>query len=1365
MMRITSTASFLVAFALAGHVAPAADLSDLRTVYGSLHQEAREREDCLVWYDFGRADAQALTFAPGPGKGTLTIVAGSLPEQQAAHIFYGKLMRQALEVPDSGFTLCCWLRVNDLEKVDRLGYKRTAGGVMATGSGYYDGWRLLVSPASSTLTFDLGRPEIGARRLSSSGHLTGGVWHHLAVTWDHETLAMWIDGELRAEAVVTMAYRPGPPGSWFRIGECDSGLGVLDFAIADVGIFSTVLPAEMLKRLGDPDLEFRKELTRFVTQVEPPATQAEEEAYRQKLAPLLALSGCEDSRTFRAVRGIVRLRVAESYRREQRPADARGAYRELADDETAPLHCRARAMLGLGDLHRDVREYSAARREYETTREFFVARHEAFRVAALERLRAVATLADGAPYRDTRQRRLERISQPALRLFVAPDGADGNPGTELRPFRTLECARDAVRELKERGPLPAGGVAVMLKGGVYRRESESFALSAEDSGTAGAPIIYQAVPGETPILRGGRAIHGFTPLADPVGKRRISAAAQPHVLQVDLRAAGVSDLGELRPRGRGIGITHDPDVPAHLELFFDGRPMSLARWPNDTPKMSERFTTVDVSAQETIRDHGRQVAREVDYFSYTDSRQDAWAAEPDAWVYGCWQYLFFGSYNQVTRIDPEKRRIHMDWNRKTPYELIRREFAHGAPYQGINLLCELDSPGEWYLERASGILFFWPPSDIDKSAAVVSVLEQPLITLDDVSRVVLRGLTLEAGRQHGIVVKGGESVLLAGCVLRNLGVTGVEIDGGAGHEVVGCDLAHLGDAGIRMSGGDIEGLMASEHLVENCHIHHYARWNRVGYQPAVGLRGVGNRVSHCLIHDAPHQAFCVDDNDNVVEYSEIHDVCHEAGDAGAYYMYGTSVQQALLERGQVIRYNYWHDLPHNESFKHVANASRRCIYIDSFNSNITVYGNIFRTFAARSGAVFFGVCDNRVENNVFHRCFTSVNLSDRTWLYERVNKPPGYPIDTALAKAAANPVWARRYPRLASFPPQAADTSVFLAGNVVARNIASECDTFISGSDRSIGLARIERNWTEGDPGLRDPDNGDFGLRPDAPVLAACGFEPLPLAEIGLYNDELRATWPVHHESGNYETLLVDEDGITRRPVGEMPVCHAQRLTAPITIDGRLDPAEWDGLDMSQAALIDRTPTAKPTMARSSRMWLRHDGECLYVALLNELNPGEEPRPKPAKGGSWWGKVDMAELIFEGPRGKDARAWWPADRKHGALFYLVGDCGGQFGSIAIAALPAARAEGLRSAAQYAATATAGRWTAEWRIPLAAICLDPAKVKSCCFNVGVHKPGTQPPAGTREPVPPGDEWAVWCGAMGANWKVWNAGMLHLSGADK
>ncbi len=1090
-------------------------LTNFKAVYEAARHEARSRSDCIAWYDFAKLPPPGFRFIPGPGKGKLTAVEGRWPGQAAMHIFYGKLLGKALHISDSGFTVCFWLRVHKVEKIDRQGYKRSNGGVMAVGSGYYGGWRVTARPGGAAVGFTIGGPKGGVRGVSSAGYVAKGKWSHVAITWDRKTLCLWVDGKLRARAPASIPYTPEPKRPGLRIGECDYGVGVLDFDIADLGIFGSALPADLLRRLGAPEGPFREALAAFLTGLAP-AERIGEEAYRRQFESLFALEDVAAALpAYRAARARARLLIARSYRREGRTKDARRAYAELAAAPRAPLHCRARAMLAIGDLYRDARNYTAARKQYEKMREFFTGKHEEFRVEAIERLEDIATLRDGAPFRAARQRRIDRISHPARRFYTAPGGDDGNPGTRTRPFRTLERARDAVRALKKQGPLPRGGVAVVLRGGIYRRETRSFALGAEDSGTPEAPVIYMAAPGERPILRGGQVIRNFVPLKDPAGKARIPKAAQPHVLQVDLRAEGVTDFGKITPRGKGTGAVTSPDVPAHLELFFNGKPMPLARWPNDAPTMSERTARIDLRGQKTERDRGRTVARGADFFTYANPRQDAWAGEPDGWLYGCWQWLYFASYKHITRVDPEKRRIYFDWNCKTPYQRKRRGLIQGSWYMGVNLLCELDTPGEWYLDRRSGILFFWPPADLSKGEAVVSVLEKPLIALDNVSDVVFRGLTLEAGRLHGVVIQGGARVLLAGCIIRDLGVSGVIIDGGRRHEIVGCDIAWTGDSGIELSGGDPETLTPSGHLIENCHIHHFARWNRVGYEPAVHLRGVGARVSHCLVHDAPHQAFLADGNDHVVEFSEIHDVVTEAGDAGAFYMYGDSVAKAQLERGNVVRFNYWHDLPQTNAFKGVSCTSRMGIYIDNFNGAITVYGNIFHRIDFSAGAVFFGTNDDFVENNIFHRCYRAVCLTDRTWLYDKVNKPPKYVIDATLAKAAANPVWARRYPRLTTFPRRAKDTSPFLEGNVIARNIVSQCDAFTFGSARTIRLARIERNWMVAEPGFRDPDHGDFRLPADSPAMAVYGFDPIPVKKIGLYRDELRATWPVKPPCGN----------------------------------------------------------------------------------------------------------------------------------------------------------------------------------------------------------------------------------------------------------
>ncbi len=1097
----------------------AVELADLQTSQPELQGRLRARSDCLAWYDFGKVP-HGLTFDPGPERDRPAETTASLQGQRATRIFHGRMRGKVVDLPETGFTLCCWLKVNKLEQVDRGGYKRSVGGVMASGSGYYNGWRLLAAPHSSRLTFSLGHPE-GSKSVSSSGYFTTEQWHHVAVTWHQNVLQMWIDGTLRAESTVAVSYHPATTHKVFRIGECSEGTGVLDFEIADLGFFNSPLPGEMFEGLGNPDALLARRLTEFLQQIPAPPVggsgpdcSEQERRFRGYFEPLFDLAGFADSRALKQARSFARLEVARSLLRDAAEDDARRAFRQLAEDDSAMLVHRARAMLALGDMQRDSRDYTAARREYAKMRDFFVARHEGFRVEAMARLRDIETLADGQPFRSERQRRIDRIHRATPWFHVSPDGHDTHSGTPEHPFRTLERARDALRQRRKEEALPEGGVAIVLHGGVYPRLSESFSLAVEDSGTLEAPIVYRAADGEKPVLRGGRVVRQFMPLADNVAGRRIPEAARPHVLQADLRGAGISDFGSLRPRGRGLGQLADMDEPAHLEVFSGGVPMSLARWPNDTPKMSERFAKVQLGEQPVERDGGRTIVRNSDIFCYTDPRQDAWAEEPDPWLFGYWQRAYFSSYRKILRVDPDKNLIQIDWN-QLPSATRKAEMVLGSGYQGINLLCELDSPGEWYVDRDTGLLYFWPPTPVDEAAVLVSLLEAPIIAAKGLSHVIFRGLTLEAGRQHGVVVEDGESVLLAGCVVRNMGCKGVNIQGGRGHALVGCDLAHLGDAGVKLTGGDLSSLRSSGHVVENCHIHHFARWNRGAYQPGIEVEGVGVRMSHCLIHDAPHQAFLLSGNDHLTEYCEIHDVTHEAGDAGAWYMYGGS-GAALSERGNVVRYNYWHHLPYNETFKDYHCVCHMGVYIDNVNGGVTVYGNVFSQFDGASGAVFFGGSDDIVENNVFHRCHTGINLQDRSWVYGKGYKG----IDAFLARMkVAEPPWSERYPRLTTIKPNTKDLTLIVRGNVVARNIGLDCGKFIYGNATTMRYARIERNWEEGDPGFRDADGGDFRLSRDARPCTACFFEPLPVEDMGLYDDNLRASWPADHPSGNYETL------------------------------------------------------------------------------------------------------------------------------------------------------------------------------------------------------------------------------------------------------
>ncbi len=106
-----------------------------------------------------------------------------------------------------------------------------------------------------------------------------------------------------------------------------------------------------------------------------------------------------------------------------------------------------------------------------------------------------------------------------------------------------------------------------------------------------------------------------------------------------------------------------------------------------------------------------------------------------------------------------------------------------------------------------------------------------------------------------------------------------------------------GEYGVILAGGDRKTLEPGRNYAVNNDIYRFGRWVRT-CRPAVFLYGVGNRVVHNRMHDAPHTAVLFWGNDHVLEFNEVHRVCTDTGDAGAFY-----IGRDWSQRGNVIRYN------------------------------------------------------------------------------------------------------------------------------------------------------------------------------------------------------------------------------------------------------------------------------------------------------------------------------------------------------------------------------------------------------------------------------------------------------------------------------
>lgn len=678
-------------------------------------------------------------------------------------------------------------------------------------------------------------------------------------------------------------------------------------------------------------------------------------------------------------------------------------------------------------------------------------------------------------------------------LFVSPTGDDTNPGTRSRPFATLEAARDVVRQLKANRGIPKGGLAIWLRAGTYVR-TQAFVLGPEDSGAQGAPIVYRNWKKEPVRLLGGRVLPPFQPIADPAVRARLTPAAQTRVRQCDLRSLGIPDTGSLRSRGFGRAT-----VPAHAELFHGARPMTLARWPNEG-EFARIAGFPDTGAKDD--EHGGKIGQLENGFLFSCDRPSRWKDPSQLWVHGYWCWDWANSYEQVASIHAD---LHL-LKTAPPHGLYG--FRSGQRFYFLNVLEELDEPGEWFIDRPKGLLYFWPPAPGQRGPppeTVLSLLDQPLVVVRGASQVVLQGLVLEATRGSAVEVRGGEANRVLGCLIRNVGNHGVLIEGGRQHGVVACDIFATGDGGVSLIGGDRSTLQPGGHFVENCHFARQGRWSKC-YVPAVHLQGVGLRATHNLIHDHPHCAILFTGNDHLIEFNEIHHIALETGDVGAIY-----TGRDYTFRGNRIRHNFIH---------HTGGVGMGSmgVYMDDCASGTEIFGNIF--CEVQRAAFLGGGRDHQVINNVFVRCNHAVELDGRgldpspVWhaMVDQTMRQRLAEIPAALYRA--------RYPELrdldASYGPPGGPpiTGTAFKGvppdhNRVARNVCVGNWTRVGWHARPEMLQQ-EQNLVRDDPGfLRVPGPNspatDFALRPDSEAWKL-GFQGIPVHEIGLVPDDLRRT-------------------------------------------------------------------------------------------------------------------------------------------------------------------------------------------------------------------------------------------------------------------
>ncbi|WP_372936175.1 right-handed parallel beta-helix repeat-containing protein [Mariniphaga sediminis] len=664
-------------------------------------------------------------------------------------------------------------------------------------------------------------------------------------------------------------------------------------------------------------------------------------------------------------------------------------------------------------------------------------------------------------------------------VFVSTQGSDQGDGTREKPFLTLEKARDFIREKRvKNGPVP---YSILVREGEYYF-TRPLTLTEEDNG-----VTIAAYNNEKVRFTGGLSI-------DPDEVLRVSGTSKrklfpeenrEDIFLIHLKDIGITAYGNLHP----VGFKR-PEKSVWMELFINGEPFHLSRWPNDSSvAIGKIINRGSVAAEGDEGDTGGT-------FTYSVTRPSSWKNPEDIWIAGYFRYGWADDAVKLASIDT----INQTFTTTLPH---RYGFGTGKPYNrwyAYNIPEEIDAPGEYYIDRTEGIVYFYNPGKIE--TIEVSVFEDLFISITGASNITVKGIDFECTRGVAVEMISTKECLLTDCSFKNIGRYAVTVDYediplSAGKNpvlsknngIVNCTVCQTGTGGIKLNGGNRNTLESAGNYVENSVIHDF---NRIAKTYCAGIRisGVGNRISNNEIFNSPHSAILLHGNDHLIEYNEIHNVCLVTDDVGAVY-YGRNPSF----RGNVVRFNYFHHL--GDVYRTTA------VYHDDGACAMEVHGNIFYK-AGTIPVLIGGGSDNVYTNNIFIDTPIGIKVDNRMQAFEWA-KPmiaAGGVIEQRLAAVKYNqPPYSERYPELAKYWDE--DPSL-PKRNLIDKNVFVQVDQIIKRVDEGVNtdkklLEFTDNNYiTNEDPGFVDKENQNFKLKDTSVIFKKIpGFKQIPVEKIG----------------------------------------------------------------------------------------------------------------------------------------------------------------------------------------------------------------------------------------------------------------------------
>lgn len=742
--------------------------------------------------------------------------------------------------------------------------------------------------------------------------------------------------------------------------------------------------------------------------------------------------------------------------------------------------------------------------------------------------------------------------EPSHIYYVSPDAKESGDGSRETPFKSLEAARDAIRTLKAGDGLPLGGIQISLLPGDYHRDT-SFSLDQQDSGTAEAPIVYHGLDRTAVTVSSGIEldVKKLKRVKDSQTWARLKEESRNNVFSISIpeiawkNFPGNGEYGMIAMDGHMLTLAQWPNRGYnHIDEILETGPTTRWLKPDEKPApySKENPTGGKFTTQETL----------------SPLVQKEFERSGDMQAQGYFHNDWFFQPEQVGRIEGKVVQLL----RYTRYGILDKIKTVPRRVRLVNVLAELDEPGEWYFDKIDKKLYLWPIPSFDKkssrlvilppaspeegaglqSYSVVPTYSEPgtaLFELSDTSYVTLRNITFENSGNLAIRVSGGEYNLVASCTVRNGTQKGIAIEGGTRNGITGSDFYNL-ESAFSITGGDFASLERCYNFATNNDIH---SCRRRGYG-MINLDGVGLYFAHNVLHDM-NGAVNYKTVDALIEYNEFYNVGYEMGDFNVAYC-----GAVWYTMNNVVRFNLVHHLL--EPGGHPIFAFRN----DDGGMGLQIHGNVFYR-SGRGGGQFHGPL-NSFTNNIAMKVNTMWWGNKRPKTDEEVaaawknlekfgrDLPHGdkgdniYIMEQFLGKEGwKKSPWVDEFPQLA----KAIDTNPFSQTFCrISDNYIHEVrrPLYIHGGDGTIeGLENKtlgERSDLPESGYFTMPAELDTNAFVDVPTLNFAfkddfepmeGFSPIPFEKIGFETNGFRPNPPNKEEyrATVYQRFLNDQGG------------------------------------------------------------------------------------------------------------------------------------------------------------------------------------------------------------------------------------------------